>query len=157
MRFPESFSEAPNKLRLKFRTLDRDTIEDGIQNALIEYWYQNIQSSIPNESEALGWFLNVAFRYLYKEIDRKKKLCPLSLTESELIADDFEIHFICYHLLDSLKEKLSPSGTSIVFKHAMGYSLKELAQSENISLGAMRQRHARERRLLKREIRHLYY
>src|SRR5437763_516550 len=77
MTFPKCFSDAGRKLRMKFRAIDPATIEDSIQYAKIEYWRKGIETSIPNDSEAFGWFLNVAHRYLYKEAIRLNRHCNI--------------------------------------------------------------------------------
>ncbi|MFI5263859.1 MAG: RNA polymerase sigma factor [Candidatus Kapaibacterium sp.] len=149
--FPASFSEANNKLRMKFRELDDDTIKDGLQYARIEFWTKHINEHIHNESEALGWLLSVAHRYLYKEIKRLNRQCPLSWATNISSGVDIERQYIYGDLLNSLENEIFQKKTSTVFMHAMGYSLQEIADSENISLSAMKQRHAREHSSLRKK------
>ena len=147
--FPECFSEAHTKLRRKFRDLDMETIEDGLQKARLEYWCQHIYTTIPNESEAFGWFLNIAHRYLYKESKRAERLCSLSQAEDKSVDDDLETRIINRDLLDSLNKFVSPISASVVLDYAKGYSLNEIADSDHLSIDAVKQRHARAQRILR--------
>jgi len=154
--FPTCFSEAKNKLRMKFRTVDIAAIDDSIQHAKIEYWKNGIAASITDENEAMGWFLNVAYRYLYKEVDRINRFCSIFSASNISTGVDPERQFIYREMLNTFSEK-SSKNRSILVQHAYGYSLKELAKSSRISLDAMKQRHAREKRLVLQNPKILFY
>lgn len=146
MIFPALFSEAKGRLRAKFQTMSTDVIEDGIQHARIEYWQKNIGKLIPNDNEAFGWFLKVACNYLCNELDKTHGFC--AITEAgELISFRADEQFVAKDLLLFLEKRFGKNGM-IVINHAKGYSLSELAESEKISLDAIKQRHSRGRRLI---------
>ena len=146
MTFPALFSEAKGKLRAKFRTLNIDAIEDSIQYARIIYWQKNIGKKITDDNKAFGWFLKVACNYLCNELDKTHGFC--AITEAgELITFRTEDQYVAKDLLQSLEKRFGRNVT-IVIKHAMGYTLSELAESEKISLDAIKQRHSRGRRLI---------
>jgi hypothetical protein len=155
--FPHCFSEAKYKLRMKFRGLDNAIIEDSIQHARIEYWRKGIASLIPNESEALGWFLNVAHRYLYKEIIRLNRNCSILYARDVSSGVDLEKEFFYKDLINSFDKSTSKNKSSTLIKHAIGYSLKEMAELEHISLNAMKQTHAREKRIARQQSKRLFY
>jgi hypothetical protein len=155
--FPACFSEAKNKLHMKFRGLDNAIIEDSIQHARIEYWMKGIASLIPDESDAFGWFLNVAHRYLYKEVNRLSKNCSIYLASSISTGTNPEIQYIYQDLLSSFSGNLSENPTSILLEHASGYSLKEMAIKEQVTLAVMKHKHAKERKHAAQKAKILFY
>ena len=60
-------------------------------------------------------------------------------------------------MLDTLSEKTVEQTQSIFLKRAFGYSLKELAHSEHISIEALRQRYSRERKLALQKSKFLFH
>jgi hypothetical protein len=158
IKFPPCFSGAKSMLQIKFKgNIDSATIEDSIQYAKIEFWRQGIQSSITDDHEAFGWFLKVAQRYLYKEINRLKKNCSILQAIHLRSEIDYEKQFYYREFINSLGETLSEKRSFALVKHASGYSLKEMAESEHISLDAMKQIHARQKRIVKRKAAILFY
>jgi hypothetical protein len=157
IQFPKCFLEANHKLRMKFRRLDNAIIEDSIQHAQIEYWRKGIASLIPNESDAFGWFLNVAHCYLYKEINRLNRNCNIYMASNLSTGTDPETQFIYRDLLSSFNGNLAENPTSILLEHASGYSLKEMALKEKVSLDVMKHRHAKERRHAAQKAKILFY
>ena len=149
--FPKSFMRARNILRSKFRLLDLDTIDDSIQYAQIEYWLQNINQLIVNESQAFNWFMKVAKFYLYKEMDRSSRHCDLGFASNRAAQHDIENHLIYRDLLEVLISNLSNNSASIVILHANGYSLKELTKIKKISLNAVKQCHSRACKIIKKK------
>jgi hypothetical protein len=154
--YPASFSEANHKLHVKFRRLDNATIEDSIQYARIEFWTKHIGDKIEDESDALGWLLHVADRYLFKEVKRISKQCNIAQARNFRSSTDIESQFIYREALGSLAKSNGLRNSPLVM-HAMGYALDELAKSENISISAMRQRHARDRMTAGKEITNLFH
>ena len=118
---------------------------------------QHIDERIHDDREALGWLLHVARRYLYKEVNRLNKHCNISSAINLSIGIDIERQFIYKEMISSFDKTDSDKRTSTLIRHAMGYSLKELAESEHISSDAMRQRHARERTQAKKKEKHLFH
>jgi DNA-directed RNA polymerase specialized sigma24 family protein len=147
--FPMCFSEAQFKLRKKFRNVNRAMIEDGIQYACIEYWVQNIANRIPNDKEALGWFLTTARNYLLKEIKFSNRHTDLSEAKAQYSTLDIANCIDCRDFLNSLDKTISSKNASILIKHGMGYSLKEIGIEEGISESAAKQRHSRGLRKLR--------
>jgi len=140
---PKIFESAKKSLSIKFPHLDKDLIEDSIQYALIEYWGQGKYITIENDRDALRWYLKVAHNYLYKEIDRAKRFRPYPEIFQLNLVYDFEENYIRIDLYNCLLEKLTERKKNIIIKRGMGYTLRELANIENISWNAMKQRHAR--------------
>jgi DNA-directed RNA polymerase specialized sigma24 family protein len=150
--FPECFSSAPFKLRSRFRKLDQALIDDSVQHASIQYWEKNIASAIPDPDEALGWFLCVAIRYLAKESQKLKKRSSIE-EANNLFASDLDLQITFREYLHSLETLRIPT----VLDHVAGYSLKEIAQSKKMSLDAIKQRHSRERRSIKKKADSFFY
>ena len=154
--FPECFSEAPYKLRKRFSRVDFALIEDGIQYAKVEYWIQDIAIKIPNEHEALGWLLTVARNYLLKEVHLSKRYTKLSETIKIPSSDACDAKCVSRDFLCALEKKYSKESIAILTNHVLGYSLKELAGTSNITEEAMRQRHARITRTVRTEMTQYY-
>jgi len=153
--FPECFAEANSKLRTKFHRLNPAIIEDSVQYAKVEYWLQDIEHKIHNGPEALGWLLKVANRYIYKEIMRLNRFCSLTKAHAFFIEGALDDKIAAKDLIRKLEHNYSKEQASIVIKHAMGYSLQELAEFEHISLSAMKQRHSRILKEIRRKSSHL--
>jgi hypothetical protein len=143
--FPECFAGAKAKLRMRFRKLSLDTIDDSIQYARIQYWKKQISESIPNADEAFRWFLKAAIYYLYKEAKRLKKKCDISAAVNLYIVDP-ERGYIIRDWFNLFTISLANKGSSVLLQRAIGYTLKEQAMTEGVSLEAMKQRHSREKR-----------
>ena len=144
-------------LRTKFRSMDNATIDDSIQYAKIEYWRKKIYLSILDENEAFAWFVKVAQRYLIREIRRLNRQCNILNASKKSDGNDPEKLCIFTEMLDALSEKPIEKSKSILLKRAIGYSLKELARSERISVDALRQRYSRERRLAMQKTEFLFH
>ena len=154
--FPECFSEAPYKLRKRFCRIESAIIDDGIQYAKIEYWIQGIVIKIPNEHEALGWLLTVARNYLLKEVKYSKRYAKLSEAIIRPSSNNCDARCVSSDFLCVLEKKYSKESIAILTDHVLGYSLKELAGTSNISEDAMRQRHARITRTVRTEMTQYY-
>jgi len=155
--FPARFSEANQKLRMRFRFLDSATIEDGIQYARIEYWKRGINEQITDEGEALAWLLNVARRYLSREVKRLNRHYNISAAADFCSGFDIERQFIYNEVLHWLEGELSQrTGMPTLLMHAAGYSLQEVADHHHISLSAAKQRHSRERISLRKKEKYVF-
>lgn len=138
---PAFFSDARKRLYAKFRKISPDMVDDGIQYACIEYWQKDIASKIPNQNQAVGWFIKVASNYLCNELDKKRKF--LSIRDiNEISYMEMENQLSASDMLAFIESHFGKNA-SIVIKHAMGYSLTELATIEHLSINAMKQRHCR--------------
>jgi DNA-directed RNA polymerase specialized sigma24 family protein len=121
--------------------LDYNTIEESIQYARIEYWKRNIEDTITSESHLFAWFITVARRFLTKEVIRINRNCHLSNAMYIHVIDTVKQRSL-RDTLDSIEAKYGQNATFAI-KHANGFSLTEIAESEHISLDAVKQRHAR--------------
>ena len=139
-------------LRSQFRYIDRETIEDSIQYARLEYWEQNIMENVPGEIEAFNWFMKVAKYYLFKEIERSSKLCELHLAVHLRSLHDFEEQFEYKDLFDIAIQILPAKDARLILQRLRGDSLREIAKTNKITLFAMKQRHARTCRTIRRNI-----
>ncbi|MDP4218920.1 MAG: hypothetical protein Q8896_00640 [Bacteroidota bacterium] len=146
--FPESFAGARSLLRRKFNTVGHTTIDESIQYAQTEYWSQHKHISIRDDKQALGWFLKVAHRYIYRELERAKRFGNLSEAMHLLTYCDPEYSFICQESIDVLSQHSSNRGAPISVKYALGFSLKEIAEMHDLSYTLVRKKHAREKQVL---------
>lgn len=148
---PTCFSQVRDRLQVKFAALGPESINDSIQYASIEYWLQDIKKDIPDDTEAFRWFFLVASRYLLKEVKRSKRYCQLSEAAQEELPQQIEDKVIYEDALHRLEEQFSERNASMLIRHAMGYTLKEIAISEHITLDAAKRRHARLRKTIRQK------